>query len=345
MPAPPTSRSRRFIVMIFLPHYTFSCDPGFQAGSHDAASRSRGTASPSARVVDEALRCDLQGSANSPRLEIAMRRFFVIPLSAKIACGVLVIFAMTRAPAQMAAAPQQRLKLEASLLDDLVAPAASWRQKGVLDALGHVSVRDPHNPNRYWMSRSLAPALVTPADIMEFDVDGNPIDRKGRTLYVERFIHGEIYKARADVNAIVHSHSPTVIPFSVTKVPLQPVLHNASFLAFGAPVFDASRTIAANSDLLINTPALGAALAEALGRPPRLCCFALTLASSSLRRCRMQFSGPITPRLMPGSRKKRSHSAAKMSPTSRRRRQELGEGRSPKLCPVVGVVEQEAVAK
>ena len=193
-----------------------------------------------------------------------MRRFPVLPLSAVMACGVLVIFAMTRALAQMAPAPQPPAGLEASLLDDLVAANRVLAQKGVLDALGHVSVRDPRDPNRYWMSRSLAPALVTSSDIMEFDLDSNPIDREGRSLYVERFIHGEIYKARPDVNAIVHSHSPTVIPFSVTKVPLQPVLHNASFLAFGAPVFD-TRTIAADSDLLIRTPAFGAALAKALG--------------------------------------------------------------------------------
>jgi ribulose-5-phosphate 4-epimerase/fuculose-1-phosphate aldolase len=189
-----------------------------------------------------------------------MRRFLSMPLSAVMACGALAIFAMARAPAQTPPAPQ----LEAPLLDDLVAANRVLAQNGVLDALGHVSVRDPHNPNRYWMSRSLAPALVTPSDIMEFDLDGNAIDREGKALYVERFIHGEIYKARPDVNAIVHSHSSTVIPFSVTKVPLRPVLHNASFLAFGAPVFD-TRTIDANSDLLIRTPALGAALAKALG--------------------------------------------------------------------------------
>jgi ribulose-5-phosphate 4-epimerase/fuculose-1-phosphate aldolase len=193
-----------------------------------------------------------------------MRRFVVLPLSAIIFGGVLVVFAMTTAPAQMTPAPQPPAGLEASLLDDLVAANRVLAQKGVLDALGHVSVRDPRDPNRYWMSRSLAPALVTPSDIMEFDLDSNPIDREGRSLYVERFIHGEIYKARPDVNAIVHSHSPTVIPFSVTKVPLQPVLHNASFLAFGAPVFD-TRTIAADSDLLIRTPAFGEALAKALG--------------------------------------------------------------------------------
>jgi len=194
-----------------------------------------------------------------------MRRFFIMPLNVVIAWGALVTFMMAQAPAQMAPAAEPPADLEVSLLDDLVAANRVLAAKGVLDALGHVSVRDSHNPNRYWMSRSLAPALVTPSDIMEFDLDSNPLDRKGRALYVERFIHGEIYKARPDVNAIVHSHSPTVIPFSVTKVPLQPVLHNASFLSFGAPVFD-TRTIAADSDLLIRSPALGAALAVVLLR-------------------------------------------------------------------------------
>jgi len=195
---------------------------------------------------------------------MAMRGFLMTRPSAVIACAALVILVMTRAPAQMPPAPPPPALLEAALLDDLVAANRVLAMKGVLDALGHVSVRDPHDPSRYWMSRSLAPALVTPSDIMAFDLDSNAIDPQGRALYVERFIHGEIYKARPDVNAIVHSHSPTVIPFSVTKVPLQPVLHNASFLAFGAPVFD-TRTIAADSDLLIRTPALGAALAKALG--------------------------------------------------------------------------------
>ena len=116
-----------------------------------------------------------------PAPEVAMRRFLVLPLSAMIVCGVLVVFAMTTAPAQMTPAPQPPAGLEASLLDDLVAANRVLAQKGVLDALGHVSVRDPRDPNRYWMSRSLAPALVTPSDIMEFDLDSNPIDREGRS--------------------------------------------------------------------------------------------------------------------------------------------------------------------
>jgi HCOMODA/2-hydroxy-3-carboxy-muconic semialdehyde decarboxylase len=90
----------------------------------------------------------------------------------------------------------------------------------VLDGLGHISVRHPDNPQRYLMSRSLAPALVMPADIMKYDLDSNAIDRQGRSLFLERFIHGKIYKARPDISAVIHSHSPTVIPFSISQTAL-----------------------------------------------------------------------------------------------------------------------------
>jgi HCOMODA/2-hydroxy-3-carboxy-muconic semialdehyde decarboxylase len=114
------------------------------------------------------------------------------------------------------------------------------------------------------MSRSLAPALVTAADILQHDLDNNPTEGRAHNLYYERWIHGEIYKARGDVNAIVHSHSPTVVPFASTKAPLRPILHNASFLGFGTPVFEI-RNFIPNSDLMISTAALGKALADALG--------------------------------------------------------------------------------
>jgi HCOMODA/2-hydroxy-3-carboxy-muconic semialdehyde decarboxylase len=107
---------------------------------------------------------------------------------------------------------------------------------GVVDGFGHVSARHPTNPNRFLMSRSLAPALVTADDIMEFDLDGNAVDARGRSVFLERFIHSEIYKARPDVMAVVHTHSLGVIPFTVSQVPLRPMYHNAAFLAAGAPV-------------------------------------------------------------------------------------------------------------
>jgi HCOMODA/2-hydroxy-3-carboxy-muconic semialdehyde decarboxylase len=119
------------------------------------------------------------------------------------------------------------------------------------------------------MSRSLAPTLVTAGDIMEYDLDSTPIDSKGRASVVERFIHGEIYKARPDARAVIHSHAPGVVPFSVTKVPLRPVYHQASFLWVGVPVWDirdAKDPTAAT--LLIRNGPVGRSLAAALGDKP-----------------------------------------------------------------------------
>jgi ribulose-5-phosphate 4-epimerase/fuculose-1-phosphate aldolase len=161
--------------------------------------------------------------------------------------------------------PGQFAGLDPLVIEDLVAANRILAHQKVLDGFGHVSVRDPRNSARYLMSRSIAPALVTASDIMEFDLDSNPVDGSGRGTYKERFIHGEIYKARADVNAVIHSHSPTVVPFSVTKFPLKPILHNAAFLGAGPPVFDI-RDAAGATNLLVETPALGRALAERLAQ-------------------------------------------------------------------------------
>jgi len=118
------------------------------------------------------------------------------------------------------------------------------------------------------MSRSLAPALVTVADIMEWDLESTPVDPRGRTGFIERFIHGEIYKARPDVKAVVHNHSPSVIPFGVTPVPLRPLYHVSSFLGGGVPVFDIRVAAGQATDMLVSTPALGRALAQTLGARP-----------------------------------------------------------------------------
>ena len=136
------------------------------------------------------------------------------------------------------------------IVEDLVTASHILANEGVLDGLGHISVRHPGNPQRYLMSRSLAPALVNPLDIMEYDLDSNAVDRQGRTLFLERFIHGEIYKARSDVMSVIHSHSPAVIPFSISQTPLQPVFNGAAFLSPSAPVFDI-RQVAGMTDLLI----------------------------------------------------------------------------------------------
>src|SRR4029434_1187481 len=110
-------------------------------------------------------------------------------------------------------------------------------QAGV-HAYGHVSVRHDQGADRYLMSRSIAPELVTAADIMEYDLDSVPVDPRGRAVYLERFIHGEIYRVRPDVRAVVHNHSPSVIPFGVTGAPLRPLYHMSAFLWPGVPVFE-----------------------------------------------------------------------------------------------------------
>jgi len=153
------------------------------------------------------------------------------------------------------------------LIEDLVAANRILAQEGVLDGWGHVSVRHDRDPNRFLLSRSLAPELVTAADILEFDLDSVPVEVMERDLYTERFIHGEIYRARPDVKAIVHTHAPPVIPFGVIRVPLQPMYHRAAFIALGIPVFEI-RDAAGITDMLIRDPALGRALAKSIADRP-----------------------------------------------------------------------------
>lgn len=148
---------------------------------------------------------------------------------------------------------------------DLVTANRILADQGILDAFGHVSVRSAANPSRYLMTRSLAPALVTLEDVMEFDLDSNPIDPRGRKVYGERCIHGEIYRARPDVHAVVHSHSPAVIPYGVTDQPLKPVCHMAAFLRQDVPVFEIRDVEGDNNSLLIVKNSTGAALAKTMG--------------------------------------------------------------------------------
>jgi len=154
-----------------------------------------------------------------------------------------------------------------SLIEDLVAAYRILAAHDVIDAYGHVSVRSDRDPNRYFLSRSLAPESVRPEDIMEYDLDSNPIDPRGRESVRERFIHGEIYKARPDVNAVVHNHSPSVVPFSVTKVAMRPLFHMAAFVGEGIPNFEI-RDVQKGTDLLVKTPHLGRALAKTLKKSP-----------------------------------------------------------------------------
>ena len=137
-------------------------------------------------------------------------------------------------------------------------------QEGVVDGFGHVSVRDPASPDRFLLSRSVAPGRVTRADIMTFDLDCSAVGGDARQPYLERFIHGAIYRARSDVNSIVHSHSPSVIPFAATRQPLKPLYHMSSFIGAGSAIFEI-REVGGNTDLLIRNQSLGVALARSLG--------------------------------------------------------------------------------
>jgi ribulose-5-phosphate 4-epimerase/fuculose-1-phosphate aldolase len=158
--------------------------------------------------------------------------------------------------------------VDPALIADLVAANRILAEEGVLDAYGHVSIRHPSHPNRYVMSRSLAPIVVTADDIMEYDLDSNPVDPQGRTSVLERFIHGEIYKARADVKAVIHSHSPAVVPFGVTQVPMRPIMHVASFLWVGVPVFEIRDAGGPATTMLVRNATLGKALAVTLDDKP-----------------------------------------------------------------------------
>jgi ribulose-5-phosphate 4-epimerase/fuculose-1-phosphate aldolase len=153
-------------------------------------------------------------------------------------------------------------------IEDLVAANRILAAQNVVDAYGHVSVRHDRVPNRYLLARSMAPALVSADDIIEFDLDSNPVDAKGRTLYGERFIHGEIYKARPEVKAVVHSHTPALIPFGITGVPLRPVYHMSSFIAEGVPVFESRNSGVRDARIQIETAEMGGALAKTLGTHP-----------------------------------------------------------------------------
>ena len=139
--------------------------------------------------------------------------------------------------------------------------------EGVFDAAGHVSMRHPGHAERFLMSRSLAPQMITADDIMEFDLGCNAIDPRGRNGFIERYLHGEIFRARPDVMAIAHSHSPSTIAFGLSNVPMRAMYHNAAFLAAGVPVFDIREKFG-TTDIVISTSDKGAALAAVLADKP-----------------------------------------------------------------------------
>jgi HCOMODA/2-hydroxy-3-carboxy-muconic semialdehyde decarboxylase len=149
-----------------------------------------------------------------------------------------------------------------ALIDDLVLANHILFDNGVVDAFGHVSVRHDARPDRFLLARNMAPGSVTAEDIIEFDLDSNPVNGGGRKVYLERFIHSEIYRARPDVMAVVHSHSHAIVPLGVVQdFELRPLFHMAGFIGAGAPVFEIRDVGGKGTDLLIRNHELGRALA------------------------------------------------------------------------------------
>jgi ribulose-5-phosphate 4-epimerase/fuculose-1-phosphate aldolase len=154
-------------------------------------------------------------------------------------------------------------------LDELVTANRILAREGVVDSFGHVSIRHPDRPERYVLSRARAPECIEADDLMEFICDGTAIDTSGRKPYAERFIHGAVYDARPEVQAIVHHHSPSVIPFSVTKAPLSPVMHMCAGIGARVPTWD-SRASFGDTNLLVTNMEMATELAAALGDRPAI---------------------------------------------------------------------------
>jgi HCOMODA/2-hydroxy-3-carboxy-muconic semialdehyde decarboxylase len=155
-----------------------------------------------------------------------------------------------------------------ALVQDLVAASRILADQGVVDGFGHVSARHDKNPKHFLMSRSMAPALVTAADIMEFDEECQPVAANGRSAFLERFIHCEIYRQRPDVNAVVHNHAPALIPFGISKQQLRPVFHMSGFLGGEVPVFEIREHGGDSTDMLIRNRELAGSLARVMGARP-----------------------------------------------------------------------------
>ena len=149
-------------------------------------------------------------------------------------------------------------------LELLVTANRILAREGVVDAYGHVSIRHPDHPDRYILSQSRAPDLVEVSDLMEYTLEGDPIDQQGRSMYTERPIHGGIYETRDDVLAIVHNHAPSLIPFTVTNTLLRPILHLAALTGPEPPVWDI-RDNFGDTNLLVTTMDQGRDLASCLG--------------------------------------------------------------------------------
>ena len=153
----------------------------------------------------------------------------------------------------------------AELIEDLVTANRILATQGIVDSFGHVSIRHPNNPKTYFLSRSRAPERVETADIMEFTLEGDPVDAKGRKPYLERFIHGAAYEKRSDVMAVIHNHSPGVIPYGVTGHKMRPIMHMCGTIGHEVPIWDQRKKFG-DTDLLVVNMAMGRDLVKTLGK-------------------------------------------------------------------------------
>jgi ribulose-5-phosphate 4-epimerase/fuculose-1-phosphate aldolase len=153
------------------------------------------------------------------------------------------------------------------LLEELVTANRILAHEGVVDGFGHVTVRHPQRPDRFVMSRARAPECIEIEDLMEFALDGTPVDPKGRKPYLERFIHGAIYEARPEIMSVVHNHSPSTIPFGIASKKLRPLMHMCATIGHEVPVWDINDKFG-DTDLLVSNMAMGRDLAKTLGNRP-----------------------------------------------------------------------------
>lgn len=171
-----------------------------------------------------------------------------------------------------------------TLLHELAVANRIVANEGVLDAFGHVSMRHPIKPDRYFLSRSRSPELVEVADLYEYDLDSQPVKPPPLPMYSERVIHGEIYKARPDVMAVCHHHSPAMLSYCITGEKLVPVFHLGAVIGTDVPFWDQHDEFG-DTNMLVQKPAEGASLARALGKGSIVLMrrHGVTVASSNLR--------------------------------------------------------------
>lgn len=178
--------------------------------------------------------------------------------------AILAAAAISLAPrALMAQGSKPVMAIDRAILDVVIANRILANQD-VVDAYGHVSMRHPNDPQRFLLSRSRSPEQVEPVDIVQFNLDGTPVDPATGPFYIERFIHAAIYAARPDVNAVVHAHAAEVLPFTISKTPMQPVIQNSGVVGSHVSTWD-SRTRYGDTNLLVGDIQMGRDLAKTLG--------------------------------------------------------------------------------